>query len=39
VAVAWADVANYAATTGTFWLVREHVVAAPAIGRGSLEDA
>lgn len=37
VAVAWADVANYAATTGTFWLVREHVVAPPAIPRGSLE--
>jgi uncharacterized protein (TIGR02118 family) len=39
VAVAWADVANYAETTGTFWLVREHVLRAPALGRGSLEDA
>lgn len=39
VAVAWADVANYAETTGTFWLVREHVVAAPVMPRGSLEDA
>lgn len=38
VAVAWADVANYAATTGTFWLVREHVLRAPAFPRGSLED-
>jgi uncharacterized protein (TIGR02118 family) len=39
VAVAWADVANYAETTGTFWLVREHVLRAPVLGRGSLEDA
>lgn len=39
VAIAWADVANYAATTGTFWLVREHVVRAPSLPRGSLEDA
>jgi uncharacterized protein (TIGR02118 family) len=28
-ATAWADVANYAKTTGTFWLVREHVLEAP----------
>lgn len=38
VAVAWADVANYAATTGTFWLVREHVLRAPTFPSGSLED-
>lgn len=28
-AVAWADVSNYAKTTGTFWLVRETVLQAP----------
>ena len=28
-AIAWADVANYAQTTGTFWLVDEHVLQAP----------
>jgi len=40
VAVAWADVANYAATTGSFWLVREHVIggALPGFPAGSLED-
>jgi uncharacterized protein (TIGR02118 family) len=30
VAVAWADVANYASTNGTFWVVREHVGRSPA---------
>jgi uncharacterized protein (TIGR02118 family) len=29
VAIAWADVPNYAKTTGTFWSVREHVVHGP----------
>ena len=29
VEVAWLDVANYAKTTGTFWLVREHVARRP----------
>src|SRR5262249_1869709 len=28
-AAAWADVGNYAKTTGTFWVVREHVQIAP----------
>jgi uncharacterized protein (TIGR02118 family) len=36
-AVAWADVANYARTDGTFWLCREHVfIAPPALGWGVL---
>jgi uncharacterized protein (TIGR02118 family) len=29
VAEAWADVPNYAKTTGTFWVVREHVIVPP----------
>jgi uncharacterized protein (TIGR02118 family) len=29
VAVAWADVPNYATTTGTFWVVKEHVLIPP----------
>jgi uncharacterized protein (TIGR02118 family) len=29
VAAAWADVPNYAKTTGTFWVVREHVIVPP----------
>jgi uncharacterized protein (TIGR02118 family) len=29
VAVAWADVPNYAKTTGTFWVVKEHVLIPP----------
>lgn len=29
VAEAWADVANYAKMTGTFWVVREHVQIPP----------
>jgi uncharacterized protein (TIGR02118 family) len=38
-AEAWADVANYAKTTGTFWVVREHVqIAPPATGPGRLEQ-
>lgn len=28
-AAAWQDVGNYAATTGAFWLTREHVLLAP----------
>src|SRR5689334_25277069 len=28
-AVAWADVSNYAKTRGTFWLVKEHVLIPP----------
>ena len=36
-AAAWADVANYAKTTGTFWLAREHVQIVPPIaGPGRL---
>jgi len=38
VATAWADVANYAKTTGTFWLVKEHVLIPPPIeGPGILQ--
>lgn len=38
VAAAWADVANYARTDGTFWLCREHVfIAPPVAGPGLLE--
>lgn len=34
---AWKDVANYAKTTGTFWLAREHVQIVPPItGPGRL---
>lgn len=29
VKAAWADVANYARTDGTFWLVKEHVLIPP----------
>lgn len=37
VAAAWADVPSYAKTTGTFWLVREHVQIPPPItGPGRL---
>lgn len=37
-AAAWADVGNYAKTTGTFWLAREHVQIVPRIaGPGRLE--
>ena len=36
-AAAWEDVANYAKTTGTFWVVKEHVyIPPPIIGPGSL---
>jgi uncharacterized protein (TIGR02118 family) len=39
-AVAWADVSNYAKTTGTFWVVKEHVLIPPPIqGPGLLRDA
>jgi uncharacterized protein (TIGR02118 family) len=38
VAAAWADVANYAKTTGTFWVVKEHVLIPPPIeGPGILQ--
>jgi uncharacterized protein (TIGR02118 family) len=38
VAAAWADVSNYATTTGTFWLTREHVqIVPPYDGPGLLE--
>lgn len=37
VAVAWADVENYALTTGTFWLTRERVIQSPHLPLGSLE--
>ena len=30
VAAAWDDVPNYAKTTGTFWVAREHVILPPA---------
>jgi uncharacterized protein (TIGR02118 family) len=37
VAAAWADVPNYAKTTGTFWLVKEHIlIPPPARDRGLL---
>jgi uncharacterized protein (TIGR02118 family) len=37
---AWADVPNYATTTGTFWVVKEHVLIPPPIPRhGLLRDA
>ena len=29
VAVAWEDVANYARTDGTFWMVKEHILIPP----------
>ena len=29
VQAAWADVPNYALTTGTFWLVKEHILIPP----------
>ena len=36
-AVAWDDVSNYAKTTGTFWVTKEHVYIPPPItGPGSL---
>ena len=38
-AEAWEDVSNYAKTTGTFWLVKEHVYIPPPITRpGSLSN-
>ena len=34
---AWADVANYAKLTGTFWVAREHVyMPQPITGPGAL---
>ena len=37
---AWNDVANYAKTTGTFWLMTEHVIMSPPpSGPGILESA
>jgi uncharacterized protein (TIGR02118 family) len=40
IATAWADVPNYAKTTGTFWVVKEHVLIPPPIPRqGMLRDA
>lgn len=39
VGVAWADVPNYAKTTGTFWVVKEHVlIPPPPRGPGLLES-
>jgi uncharacterized protein (TIGR02118 family) len=36
-AEAWADVANYAKLTGTFWIVKEHVyIPPPILGPGTL---
>jgi uncharacterized protein (TIGR02118 family) len=38
VAAAWEDVAKYAKTTGTFWVVKEHVLIPPPIeGPGILQ--
>lgn len=38
VAAAWEDVARYAKTTGTFWVVKEHVLIPPPIeGPGILQ--
>ena len=38
-AVAWADVSNYAKVTGTFWVVKEHVLIPPPIATtGLLRD-
>jgi uncharacterized protein (TIGR02118 family) len=40
VAVAWEDVSNYAKTTGTFWVVKEHVlIPPPYTGPGLLRNA
>jgi uncharacterized protein (TIGR02118 family) len=40
IGVAWADVPNYAKTSGTFWVVKEHVLIPPPIPRkGLLRDA
>jgi uncharacterized protein (TIGR02118 family) len=40
IAEAWADVPNYAKTTGTFWVVKEHVLIPPPIkGPGLLRNA
>jgi uncharacterized protein (TIGR02118 family) len=40
IARAWADVANYAKLSGTFWVVKEHVLIPPPISRrGLLRDA
>jgi uncharacterized protein (TIGR02118 family) len=40
IARAWADVANYAKLSGTFWVVNEHVLIPPPISRkGLLRDA
>ncbi len=37
-AAAWDDVGNYAKTTGTFWVVKEHILIPPPIeGPGILE--
>ncbi len=36
VAAAWDDVPNYAKMTGTFWVVREHVLMPPPIVPGEL---
>lgn len=33
---AWADVPNYALTTGTFWVVKEHVLIPPPMPRTGL---
>jgi uncharacterized protein (TIGR02118 family) len=36
--VAWDDVANYARTDGTFWLVKEHVLIPPPVREGILKS-
>jgi uncharacterized protein (TIGR02118 family) len=36
-AAAWADVGNYAKTTGTFWIAKEHIqIPPPVLGPGLL---
>jgi uncharacterized protein (TIGR02118 family) len=29
---AWADVGNYAKTTGTFWVAKQHIIVPPPLG-------
>jgi uncharacterized protein (TIGR02118 family) len=39
VAAAWADVGNYAKLTGTFWVVKEHILIPPPLsGPGLLQQ-
>ncbi len=38
VAAAWEDVPRYAKTSGTVWMVKEHILFPPPRGRGILKD-